>query len=226
MLTQWRTCSVTILDNEPPSVLALFEVRRHVEVAEGSGTAQLNRSACGSDPERGHRPYRSFAKSATPDLDYVAIDGELPIPAGPVEDIFEIEIIEDGLTEDAEAFRVELYDPYDLDLGYPPFTDVTILDNEPEPETVTYSVGVDSSNWIYSPLGIDIVDGTATFLNRGLPDSVAATASRSKGWAASISVNAQRHRVRSLRQAGGTPADVIGGLAISATRAFLSFRMR
>ena len=162
VLTQWRTCTVTILDNEPPSVLARFE-KETVEVDEGTGTAQLRLVLAAPTPRDATVRYRTVAMTASSGQDYVAVVDEITFAAGQNEKMIGIEIVDDGVAEDPESFRVELYDPVDLDLGYPPSTTVEIFDNEPEPVTVTYSVGVDSSNWIQEPIGIDIVDGAATF---------------------------------------------------------------
>ncbi len=224
VLTQWWTTSVTILDNEPPSVLARFE-NETVEVDEGTGTAQLRLVLEAPTPRDATVRYRTVAMTATPGLDYVAVDDEVTIAAGQIEHIFDVGIVDDGFTEEPESFRVELYDPVDLDLGYPPFTTVEILDNEPEPVTVTYSVGVDSTNWIYEPIGIDIIDGNATFVEPWPPGMARGDRLEIEGAGAVFLGDCSGDRICEVfDEQGGIPADVSGGLAISATRAFFSLQ--
>ncbi len=112
-----------VFDNDEPPVLVTFESEA-VELSEDAGTVQLGVRLEKPMTTDATVRYRTVAGSAVPELDFEAVDDELTFSAGQVERTIEISLVNDGTPEDPEDFRVELYDPYDLELGYPPFTDI------------------------------------------------------------------------------------------------------
>ncbi len=161
-----------------------------------------------------------------PELDFEAIDGELTFWAGQVEQTIEISLVNDGTPEDPEGFRVELYGPYDIELGYPSFTDVEIVDDEPRPTAVAFSVGVDSENRLPGAIGIDITNGLATFaeplwhfgLSRGDRLEIDGVGTVFLGACSSDT------ECPVFTGQGGVPVDIEGGMLTSASRAFPSLQ--
>ena len=156
------TSEILLVDNEEPPALVTF-ASESIDYSEGSGAAQLSIRLEKPMTRDATVRYRTVAGTAAPGLDFDAVDDEVFFQAGQVEKTIEVTFVNDGMPEDEETFRVELYDPVDLELGYPPFTDVVIEDDEPRPTTVRFSVGVDAENRLPGPIGIDIANGVATF---------------------------------------------------------------
>jgi len=218
-----HTSDVVVYDDDELPVLVTFE-NEAVEFSEDADTVQLGvRLEMPMTTDATVR-YRTVAGSAVPELDFEAVDDELTFLAGQVEQTIEISLVNDGTPEDREDFRVELYDPHELGLGYPPFTQVGIVDDEPRPTTIAFSVGVDSENRLSGPIGIDITDGLATFaeptwhfgLARGDRLEI------EDGGAVFLGACSSDTECPVFTGQGGVPSDIEGGMLTSASRAFPS----
>ncbi len=112
--------------------------------------------------------YRTVPGSATPGTDYEEASGLLVFTPGQTRRTVEIQVLDDQRPEGNETFRLELFDEVGLVLGEPSAVEVTIVNDDFEIDTVTFSVGVGTGNLLTTPIGVDIADGTATF-TRPLP---------------------------------------------------------
>jgi hypothetical protein len=220
---QWRT-EVTIVDDEPKVVRARFE-QETVEIGEGSGALQVRVVLSGPAVEGASLRYRTLPGSAEAGLDFTAVDDVLSFAAGVSEGFITVSVIDDDASEETESFRVELYAPVELGLGFPDTVEVAMLDNEPRPAAVVFSVGADGNNWLPDPIGVDIEGGVATFAQPLPPGPVRGDRLEIEGIGAvylgpcSSDFDCEVYDGR-----GDAPGDLTGGTATSVLRAFQSLQ--
>ncbi len=151
-------------------VEAAFEAGE-ISVDETAGVLSFDVVLTADRPDDVTVRYRTVPGSATPGTDYEEASGLLVFTPGQTRRTVEVQVLDDQRPEGNETFRLELFDEIGLVLGEPSAVEVTIVNDDFEIDTVTFSVGVGTGNLLTTPIGIDIADGTATF-TRPLPAAV------------------------------------------------------
>ncbi|MCB1055579.1 MAG: choice-of-anchor A family protein, partial [Acidobacteria bacterium] len=176
---------VTVLEAQVEATLGDVTVTEGVD-AEAVLTVSLSRAPV-TDVSLS---YATVEGSATEAADYTATSGVLTIAAGETSGTIAVPILDDGLLEETETFRVVLSDPTDLTL-LDTEAEVAILDDEPcpSPELLT-NPGAEADAVLplgWTPIAGD--DWQATLLADG-SHALGAPATESAELAQSVDVSA------------------------------------
>ncbi|MGV3658966.1 MAG: S8 family serine peptidase [Prosthecobacter sp.] len=128
------TGTVTILDNDTPTPVALRPLFPQVTEADTTLTFTVSRSVGGTT---GTVDWSTAPLTATPGADYQSGSGTLTFSANDLSQTFAVTIFNDALPEDGEFFEVLLQSPTGgLSLEFPPGTAVTIEDADTDGDSL------------------------------------------------------------------------------------------
>ena len=133
VLGSQKTATVTIVDNDPG---AQFEFNsatwpRGYTVAEDAGLVLIGVTRGDDGNSVASVDFATSDLTATNGLDYTATNATLVFAPGEKVELFTVPILNDGLREGNETFRVTLSNPTNCLLGPRNTVTVTILDNDP-----------------------------------------------------------------------------------------------
>ena len=123
-----RTVLVTILDDDSPATISMGEAA--ISVSEGVGTANLIVQRSGNTNAPASVNFGTRDGTALAGSDYAATSGTVNFAVGQVVQTISISIVNDLLSENNEAFSVNLSSPTGAVLGSQTASVVTILDND------------------------------------------------------------------------------------------------
>ncbi|MBT3017197.1 MAG: S8 family serine peptidase [Candidatus Thiodiazotropha sp. (ex Clathrolucina costata)] len=127
---------VIILDNDGTGAISFGAVAYAVNESKQQAIIDLIRT--GGSTGIVDVEYQLLAKSAAADIDFVADNGTIRFQPGETQKEIHVELVDDTLHEDNETFQIILTAvSEDASIAEPASTTVTILDNDPDIETVT-----------------------------------------------------------------------------------------
>jgi M6 family metalloprotease-like protein len=171
--------TVTIVDNDVPSIVSFGAATYSVGEATASLTIPITRS---STVGAATVNYATANGTATAGTDYTARTGTASFAAGVATVNIAVPITNDTAAEGNETFTATLSNPVAMTLGATPVTTVTIVDNDVVP-TYRLSVYRSGSGGVTStPAGIDCVPGSACSASFNAGANVTLVATPGVGW--------------------------------------------
>ncbi|MFO1485455.1 MAG: S8 family serine peptidase [Verrucomicrobiaceae bacterium] len=127
------TGTVTILDNDAPTPVALSPATQNVTEAATSLTFTVSRVTTGNP---GTVSWFTTAGTAST-ADYQSGSGTVSFAASDLSQTFAVQILNDGIPEDPESFTVSIQSPTGgLSLGSPTTVSVTIIDGDTDADSM------------------------------------------------------------------------------------------
>ncbi|MFZ6026531.1 MAG: Calx-beta domain-containing protein [Chloroflexota bacterium] len=112
---------------------------------------------------------------ATNGVDYNLVSGSVTIPAGSLEASLFVQVVDDTLDEDSEAFTLHIGDPVNAVRSAPDYQDITITDND-DPPVVSFALAEQTAGEALGTVNVTVNLSAATSRAVSVPFAITGSA--------------------------------------------------